>query len=71
MQHKAADVRAEVLHRGPFEGAGQVEGVPLLQVHLAHVEVGTGLEGPVVVPVIDHERWRSGVGLNPCGVQGR
>jgi hypothetical protein len=54
MQHKAADVRAEVLHGGPFEGAGQVEGVPLLQVHLAHVEVGTGLEGPVIVPVIDH-----------------
>ena len=54
MQHKAAHVRAEVLHGGPFEGAGQIEGVPLLQVHLAHIEVGTGLEGPVIVPVIDH-----------------
>jgi hypothetical protein len=42
-----------------------------LQVHLAHVEVGAGLEGPVIVPFIDHAPRRSGAGLNPCGAQGR
>jgi hypothetical protein len=59
MKPKSADVWMQPFQGGPFEGFGQVKGVAPFKVEQTGVLVRDGLEGPLVVPRLNHR-------LPPC-----